>query len=97
MLLLGIRTLDLNNLGTHFIKHHKLARQPWHMSLIPALRRQGLVDLCGSEGSLIYRECSRAARATQRSPVSKKTNKKPTNLSEFEQYLSTAFSIHRHS
>jgi hypothetical protein len=39
--------------------------------LIPAFRRQRLVDLCELEASLIYRATSRTAKATQRNPVLK--------------------------
>jgi hypothetical protein len=42
----------------------------WHTCLIPALGRQGQVDLSEFEASLVYRESSRTARATQRNPVS---------------------------
>ena len=40
-----------------------------------ALRRQRQEDLCEFEGSLIYRVSSRTSGATQRNPVSNKTNK----------------------
>ena len=36
---------------------------------MPVLRRQRQVDLCEFEASSVYRENSRAARATQRNPV----------------------------
>jgi hypothetical protein len=50
--------------------------------LIPALGRQ----ISEFKASLVYRESSRTARATQRNPVSKKQNKtkqnkKPTKFS----------------
>ena len=41
------------------------------MPLVPTLRRQRQVDLCQFEASLVYRVSSRAARTTQRNPVSK--------------------------
>ena len=37
--------------------------------LIPALRRQRLVDVCELEARLVCRLSSRTARATQRNPV----------------------------
>jgi len=43
----------------------------WHMSLIPAPRRQRQVDLFGFKVSLIYKVSSRTARATLRNPTSK--------------------------
>jgi hypothetical protein len=45
------------------------------MPLIPALGRQ----ISEFETNLVYRVSSRTARATQRSPVSKKTNKNIKN------------------
>jgi hypothetical protein len=39
---------------------------------IPPLGRQRQVDLCKLEASLVYKESSRIARATQRNPVLKK-------------------------
>jgi hypothetical protein len=39
------------------------------MSLTPALRRQRQVDLCAFKASLVYRESSRIANATQRDPA----------------------------
>jgi hypothetical protein len=47
----------------------KVGRGGWRLSLIPALGRQRQVDLCGLEGSLIYRMSSKTARTTQRNPV----------------------------
>jgi len=41
-----------------------LARQRWHMPLIPALWRQKQVDLSEFETSLIHRVCSRKDRET---------------------------------
>jgi hypothetical protein len=41
------------------------------MLLIPALKRQREVDLCEFKTSLVYRENSRTAGATQINPVSK--------------------------
>ena len=46
------------------------------MPLVPTLSRQRQVDLCEFAASLVYRVSSRAARATQRNPVSNETNKK---------------------
>jgi hypothetical protein len=43
------------------------------MPLIPALGRKKQVDLWEFEASLCYRVSSRTVRATQRSPVLKKT------------------------
>jgi uncharacterized membrane protein len=43
--------------------------------LVSALGRQSQADLCELEASLVYRECSRTARATQRNSVSKKKKK----------------------
>jgi hypothetical protein len=48
-------------------------------ALIPALRRQKQADLCKFETSLIYKESSRTARATQRNPVSKQNKNKNKN------------------
>ena len=45
------------------------------MPLISALRRQRQMDLREFKASLVYRVCSRTARATQRNPVSKHKNK----------------------
>jgi len=45
------------------------------MPLIPASRRQRQEDLSELEASLVYRESSRAARATQRNSVSKTKNR----------------------
>jgi hypothetical protein len=39
------------------------------MTLIPALRRQRMVDLCKFEASLVYRISSRTARAVTQSPA----------------------------
>jgi hypothetical protein len=44
------------------------------MPLIPALGRQRQV-ISEFEASLVYRMSSRTARATQRNPISDKTNK----------------------
>ena len=50
--------------------------QVWrHTPLIPELGKQRLVDLYEFEASLVYRESSRAARTTQRNPVSRKQNR----------------------
>jgi hypothetical protein len=50
-----------------------------HPSVIPALGRQRQADLCELQASLIHRVSSKAARATQRNPVSKtKTKPKQT-------------------
>ena len=46
------------------------------MPLIPALGRQRQLDLCEFKTSLVYRVSFRTAKATQRNPVSKKTNRK---------------------
>ena len=43
---------------------------------MPLIGRQRQVGLCEFETSLVYRMSSRTARDTQRSPVSKKQNKK---------------------
>jgi hypothetical protein len=61
-------------------------RQHWSLTVgsclsfldnqIPALRMQRQVNLCEFKASLVYRESSKIARATQRNPISKKTNKK---------------------
>jgi hypothetical protein len=40
------------------------------MPLIPALERQRQGDLSELKASLVYRENSRKARATQRNPIS---------------------------
>lgn len=37
----------------------------WYAPLIPALRRQKRVDLCGSKDSAVYTAGSMKARATQ--------------------------------
>ena len=50
------------------------------MPLIPALGRQRQVDFCDFEASLVYRANS---RATQRNPISEKTNKQ-TNKNKKE-------------
>ena len=47
----------------------------WHMPFIPALGRQGQVDLCEFEASLVYGVSSRTVRATQRNLSQKQTNK----------------------
>ena len=44
----------------------------WRTPLIPALGWQRQVDLCELEASLVCRESSITAKATQRNPVSKK-------------------------
>ncbi|CAO2602199.1 hypothetical protein LEMLEM_LOCUS11087 [Lemmus lemmus] len=41
------------------------------MSLTPALGRQRQVELCLSDGNLVYGVTSKTARDTKRSPVSK--------------------------
>ena len=46
------------------------------MPLIPALKREGQVDLCEFELSLVYRVSSKTARTIQRNPVSKNQKKK---------------------
>jgi hypothetical protein len=43
------------------------------MPLIPALKREGQVDLCEFELSLVYRVSSKTARTIQRNPVLRKT------------------------
>jgi len=48
------------------------------MPSIPALRRQRQVDSYECEASLVYRTNFRTARATQRNPVSKKAQTKPS-------------------
>ena len=48
----------------------------WHIPLVLALRRQRQADLCEFKASLVYRESSRTARATQRNPVSQNKTKK---------------------
>ena len=48
----------------------------WHTPLVLALGRQG--HLCEFEASLVYRESSRTARATQRNAVSKTQKEKQT-------------------
>jgi hypothetical protein len=65
------------------------ARQWWHTSLIPALGRQRQVDL-EFEATLVYRGSFRTARATQRNPVSKQTNKKQTHKKIRRERLSGA-------
>ena len=52
------------------------------MPVIPAIGRQSKADLqVGGQPSLVYRESSRAARTTQRNPVSKtKQTRKQRNL-----------------
>jgi hypothetical protein len=47
------------------------------MVLISAFGRQE--ELCKFEASLIYRVKSRIAKATQRNPISKQTNKQTRN------------------
>jgi hypothetical protein len=42
------------------------------MFFIPALERQKQVGLWEFETSLIYKACSKTARATQKNPISKK-------------------------
>ena len=44
----------------------------WLRPVIPALRRQRQVDLCGFETCLVCIVSSRTARAKERDPVSKK-------------------------
>jgi hypothetical protein len=50
------------------------------MPLIPACRRQRQVDLCKLKDSLVYRERSTTAKATQENIVSKNKNRKATWL-----------------
>ena len=45
------------------------------------------MDLCEFEASLVYRVSSRTARATQRSPVSKKKTKQKIKI--YFMYMST--------
>ena len=52
-----------------------MARQWWHIPLIPALMRQRQVDLCEIEAGLVYKVSFRTARATQRNPVLKRKKK----------------------
>ena len=52
------------------------ARQWWYLLLILPLGRQKQADLCEFKTSLVYRVCSRTAKATQRNTVSKKKKKK---------------------
>ena len=47
----------------------------WHTPLIPTLEKQREVDFCEFEVSLVYRENSRTARATERNTVSKNKTK----------------------
>jgi len=47
------------------------SEQWWCTSLIPALRSRGK-QISEFKASLVYRVCSRIAKATQRNPVSKK-------------------------
>ena len=54
----------INTVGKMF----NITGQWWHMSLIPALRRQRQVVLCEFEASLVYRK---TVNATKRNPVSK--------------------------
>ena len=56
------------------VKKDTLCQVWWLKPLIPALGTQRQADICEFEASLVYRVSSRAARATQRNPVSK-TNK----------------------
>jgi hypothetical protein len=54
--------------------------ESWCMLLIPTLRKQGQVDLCGFESSLVYGVSSRMAKDTQRLSVLKtKQNKQRQN------------------
>ena len=53
-----------------------MARQWWHVPLIPVLKRQRQVNLCEFEFSLVYKLRSRIARtATQRNLVLEKNSK----------------------
>ena len=54
-----------------------LARQGWHVPLIPVLGRQRQEDICEFEVSLVYRVSSRTAKATQRNPVSTEKKRYP--------------------
>jgi hypothetical protein len=54
------------------VKKDTLCQVWWLKPLIPALGTQRQADICEFEASLVYRVSSRAARATQRNPVSKK-------------------------
>jgi hypothetical protein len=49
-----------------------------HLEIL-VLGRQRRADLGEFEASLVYRVCSRTARATQRNPVSKIKQNNPTN------------------
>ena len=51
----------------------------WRTPLVPHLGGRGR-QISKFEDSLVYRVSSRAARATQRDPVSKNKNKKETSL-----------------
>jgi hypothetical protein len=64
-------------------QHLCLARQWWRTPLIPALGSRGRW-ISEFEASLGYRVSSRTARATQRNPVSKKTNKQKQHLCLYE-------------
>jgi hypothetical protein len=58
----------------HINKTNKQVGQWWHMPLIPPFGRQRQVDFCEFDASLVYRASLRTVRATQRNPVSNKTN-----------------------
>jgi hypothetical protein len=60
------------------LRKASFTRQWWHTPLIPALGRERQV-ISEFEASLVYRESSRTARATQRNPVSKKKTKTKHN------------------
>lgn len=47
-----------------------------HSGMLPALGRQGKLDLCEFEAILVYKESSRTARAIWRNPNSKKSKEK---------------------
>ena len=70
---MSIVLLEFNNIAYLFISEEtKVDPGLWgHMLLIPALKRQREVDLCEFKTSLVYRENSRTAGATQIKPVSK--------------------------
>jgi hypothetical protein len=58
------------------------------MLLVPALRRQSLVNLCEFEASLVYKGSSRTAGAKHRETLPQKTNtrkQQKTNKQENKQ------------
>jgi len=52
----------------------------WCSPLIPALRRQGKLDLYEFKASLVYRTSSRRAKAIYKEPCLEKPKTKQTNL-----------------